>query len=248
MPFPISSTAFPGVHFPHPSLRRLERDYPLRSSMCFGVHVTSRLGTSLFATSAIFTLQISGMFSCSAPARCSQSCWRAPLDNGSRAFKTPSSLKQNSKLLLEKFIERPDTCGSPASRWRSFAERSESLARPATRFSIAPGMRGRRTDGQEPSSLSLRQPASLSGGELHLEREAGAPQLGCTRNQGAPVAQVLGDSHPGQKHHPCGAGSLRLGRAPPLVSFMDYDLGYFDLETRVLEPLENPFGPKVLPM
>jgi len=33
-----------------------------------------------------------------------------------------------------------------------------------------------------------------------------------------------------------------------LVSFMDYDLGYFDLETRVLEPPENPFGPKVLPM
>jgi hypothetical protein len=26
---------------------------------------------------------------------------------------------------------------------------------------------------------------------------------------------------------------------------MDYDLGYFDLDTRVLEPLENPFGPKV---
>ena len=33
-----------------------------------------------------------------------------------------------------------------------------------------------------------------------------------------------------------------------LVSFMDYDLGYFDLEARVLEPLDNPFGPKVLPM
>ena len=33
-----------------------------------------------------------------------------------------------------------------------------------------------------------------------------------------------------------------------LVSFMQYDLGYFDLETRVLEPLENPFGPKLLPM
>jgi hypothetical protein len=33
-----------------------------------------------------------------------------------------------------------------------------------------------------------------------------------------------------------------------LVSFMDYDLGYFDLETQVLEPLENPFGSKVLPM
>jgi hypothetical protein len=31
-----------------------------------------------------------------------------------------------------------------------------------------------------------------------------------------------------------------------LVSFCD--LGYFDLDTRVLEPLENPFGPKLLPM
>jgi len=33
-----------------------------------------------------------------------------------------------------------------------------------------------------------------------------------------------------------------------LVSFIDYDLGYFDLEPRVLKPLENPLGPKVLPM
>jgi putative transposase len=29
-----------------------------------------------------------------------------------------------------------------------------------------------------------------------------------------------------------------------LVSFMDYDLGYFDDETCRLEPIENPFGPK----
>ncbi len=33
-----------------------------------------------------------------------------------------------------------------------------------------------------------------------------------------------------------------------LVSFMDYDLGYVDLEERTLQPLGNPFGPKVLPM
>jgi putative transposase len=33
-----------------------------------------------------------------------------------------------------------------------------------------------------------------------------------------------------------------------LVSFMDYDLGYFDDETCRLEPIENPFSPKVLPM
>lgn len=31
-----------------------------------------------------------------------------------------------------------------------------------------------------------------------------------------------------------------------LVSFMDYDLGYFDDESRRFEPLPNPFGPKVL--
>jgi putative transposase len=33
-----------------------------------------------------------------------------------------------------------------------------------------------------------------------------------------------------------------------LVSFMDYDLGYFDLDSCKVEPLENPFGPKVLTM
>jgi putative transposase len=30
-----------------------------------------------------------------------------------------------------------------------------------------------------------------------------------------------------------------------LVSFMNYDLGYFDLEGKRFEPLENPFGPKL---
>jgi putative transposase len=43
-------------------------------------------------------------------------------------------------------------------------------------------------------------------------------------------------------------GSTKVQDDIWLVSFTDYDLGYFDLETRVLEPLENPLGPKVLPM
>jgi hypothetical protein len=30
-----------------------------------------------------------------------------------------------------------------------------------------------------------------------------------------------------------------------LVSFMNYDLGYVDLEEKTLQPLENLFGPKV---
>jgi putative transposase len=33
-----------------------------------------------------------------------------------------------------------------------------------------------------------------------------------------------------------------------LVTFMQYDLGYFDDETGRLEPIDNPFGPKLLPM
>jgi len=33
-----------------------------------------------------------------------------------------------------------------------------------------------------------------------------------------------------------------------LVSFMDYDLGYIDLEEKALQPLDNPFGPKVQTM
>jgi transposase InsO family protein len=33
-----------------------------------------------------------------------------------------------------------------------------------------------------------------------------------------------------------------------LVSFMSYDLGYIDLEQRTLQPLDNPFGPRLSPM
>jgi hypothetical protein len=33
-----------------------------------------------------------------------------------------------------------------------------------------------------------------------------------------------------------------------LVSFMHDDLGYIDLEQRTLQPLDNPFGPRLSPM
>jgi len=33
-----------------------------------------------------------------------------------------------------------------------------------------------------------------------------------------------------------------------LVSFTHYDLGYFDLEQKTLQPLDNPFGPRLSPM
>ena len=43
-------------------------------------------------------------------------------------------------------------------------------------------------------------------------------------------------------------GVTQVGERIWLVTFMQYDLGDFDDETCRLEPIENPFGPKVLPM
>ena len=40
----------------------------------------------------------------------------------------------------------------------------------------------------------------------------------------------------------------KIGWKPILPASFDYDLGYFDLDTRVLEPLDNPFGPRLLPI
>jgi hypothetical protein len=33
-----------------------------------------------------------------------------------------------------------------------------------------------------------------------------------------------------------------------LASFGRYDLGYFDLEQKTLQPLDTPFGPRLSPM
>lgn len=43
-------------------------------------------------------------------------------------------------------------------------------------------------------------------------------------------------------------GVTQVGDRIWLVTFMRYDLGYFDDETCRLEPIDNPFEPKVLPM
>jgi hypothetical protein len=33
-----------------------------------------------------------------------------------------------------------------------------------------------------------------------------------------------------------------------LISFMSYDLGFIDLEQKTLQPIDNPFGPRLSPM
>ena len=40
----------------------------------------------------------------------------------------------------------------------------------------------------------------------------------------------------------------QVGERIWLVAFMHYDLGYFDDETCRLEPIDNPFGAKLLPI
>jgi putative transposase len=43
-------------------------------------------------------------------------------------------------------------------------------------------------------------------------------------------------------------GVTQVGERIWLVTFVQHDLGYFDDETCRLEPIENPFGPKLLPL
>ena len=61
----------------------------------------------------------------------------------------------------------------------------------------------------------------------------------CYRNRKINLSQVFS----GQR-----VGVRQVSERIWLVTFMDYDLGYFDDETCRLEPIENPFGPKLLPM
>lgn len=61
----------------------------------------------------------------------------------------------------------------------------------------------------------------------------------CFKRQKVNLSQVFAGQN---------VGVTQVGDRIWLVSFMQYDLGYFDDETCRLEPIENPFGPKVLPM
>jgi putative transposase len=77
------------------------------------------------------------------------------------------------------------------------------------------------------------------------------PSFRCSDSSGHLLREDLHFQKENQSQHSLAGQAVSIKEVDEsiwLVSFMDYDLGYFDLETRVLEPLENPFGPKVLPM
>src|SRR5581483_2602385 len=56
--------------------------------------------------------------------------------------------------------------------------------------------------------------------------------------------------HPGSPHRSAGQklGIKEIDDGIWLASFMHYDLGYFDLEHKTLQPLDNPFGTRLSPM
>ena len=65
------------------------------------------------------------------------------------------------------------------------------------------------------------------------------PTLGRTSHPWRVVSHVFAGQN---------VGVTQVGDRIWLVTFMQYHLGYFDDETCRLEPIDNPFGPKVLPM
>jgi putative transposase len=70
-------------------------------------------------------------------------------------------------------------------------------------------------------------PAQHAGGEMRLQR----------------VARCLSQVFAGQN-----VGIKEIAEKIWLVSFMNYDFGFFDHETGRVECAPNPFGAKVLPM
>ena len=48
--------------------------------------------------------------------------------------------------------------------------------------------------------------------------------------------------------HHSKVGVIQVSDRTWLVSFVHYELGYFDDRTSKLEPIDNPFAAKVLPM
>ena len=109
--------------------------------------------------------------------------------------------------------------------------------------SRAPAPGARHADAGEslsPVSARVSRPggARLSVSRLDRRRDATAAGSASTGRK-INVSQVFA----GQK-----VGVKQVDEHIWLVTFMDYDLGYFDDETCRLEPIDNPFGPKLLPM
>jgi len=98
---------------------------------------------------------------------------------------------------------------------------------------------------KRPADVYLPSPRPYRGlPELHYplhEREVLVTACGriCMHHKRINISTVLA----GQR-----VGIKEVDEGIWIVSFMHYDLGYVDLEQKTLQPLDNPFGPRLLPM
>jgi transposase InsO family protein len=102
-------------------------------------------------------------------------------------------------------------------------------------------------------ALAMKMPAEMYSGSLRTYR--GLPELTyplhdrdvlvtacgriCMHRKRVNISTVLA----GQR-----VGIKEVDEGIWIVSFMQYDLGYIDLEQKTLQPLDNPFGTRVSPM
>ena len=80
-------------------------------------------------------------------------------------------------------------------------------------------------------------------------RACSASLLGCNRLPPEPCQNTFGDFQLiefAAQFFPFGIKEVDDGIW--IVSFMHYDLGFIDLEQKTLQPLDNPFGSRLLPM
>ena len=85
-----------------------------------------------------------------------------------------------------------------------------------------------------PAVCSTKGPSWFDAAYFHRVMRAGT--RGARLPRGAAMPKAAGLAYPG----------IRPGLW--LVTFIDYDLGYIDLEQRNLQPIDNPFGPRLSPM
>ena len=85
--------------------------------------------------------------------------------------------------------------------------------------------------------LCCGHPRIIAVARIYVQQEHGCRSPGTQRSLNRP-------------HIPTGQNVYvtQVGARIWLVTFVHYDLGYFDDETCRLEPIDNPFGPRVLPM
>jgi hypothetical protein len=138
----------------------------------------------------------------------------------------------------------------------------------STGLALHPHVRGLAIDAREGSFHGLPEPvrgARPARGHLHRQQPApslppqrsyqGLLEIDCPMHDGDALLTACGRicMHKKKINISTVMAGQRLGLKEVddgmwVVAFMTYGLGYIDLEQKTLQPIDNPFGAKVLPM